>query len=258
MWLRFTPLILLMPILCGSVPPQQDRSLQPPCGADASPPYPDVDDPPVTRFWERSGTGRDWMPPSCTGWTTGGFSTLTVTVARFRNPSGVDSLRRRVSAISQLKGTRYWSTTHHQWQTLIVDAYATTGPPTYASRNDFSPDEIVENAFLYFRQSDNLSGTATYRMRILSSTRDRLVFSIENVTTMRYLLLPLFHPGEMQSVHFVERESPDIWRYYGIVRTGKNASSLTSGHEASSVNRAVAFFRYLAGIPTDKEPPAMR
>ena len=75
---------------------------------------------------------------------------------------------------------------------------------------------------------------------------------------MRYLLVPLFHSGEMQSVHFVERESPEIWRYYAIARTGKNASSLTAGHEASSVNRAVAFFRHLAGIPTDKEPPPMR
>jgi hypothetical protein len=75
---------------------------------------------------------------------------------------------------------------------------------------------------------------------------------------MRYFLIPLFHPGEMQSVHFIERESADIWRYYSIARTGKDASSLTVGHEASSINRAVAFFRYISGIPTDKEPPAMR
>jgi len=40
------------------------------------------------------------------------------------------------------------------------------------------------------------------------------------------------------------------------MRTGKNASLLTAGYEASSINRAVAFYRYLAGIPTDKEPPA--
>src|SRR5262249_36666406 len=153
----------LMPILYGAVPTQQDRGPQPPCGVDASPPYPGVDDPPVTRFWDRSEDGRDWTPPACTGWTTRGFSTLAVIVARFRNPSGTDSLRRRLCAISDLKGTRYWSTTHNQWQTLIVDAYATTGPPAYARRKDFSPDDIVEGASLYFRQADNLSGTAAYR-----------------------------------------------------------------------------------------------
>jgi hypothetical protein len=246
-----------MPILCGAALTQRDNGPHPPCGVEVSPPYPGVDDSPTTRFWERSELGRDWLPPTCIGWTTRGFATLVVTVGRFRNSSGFD-VRRRLSAISDLKGTLYWSTTHKQWQTLIDDAYATTGPPAYQRRKDFSLDEIVEGASLYFRQADNLSGTATYRLRIFNASPDRIVFNIENMTTMRYFLIPLFQPGEMQSVHFIERESQEIWRYYSIARTGKNANSLAAGHEASSINRAVAFFRYLAGIPTDKEPPAMR
>lgn len=164
----------------------------------------------------------------------------------------------RIGAISGLKGVRYWSTTHKQWQTLILDAYASSGPPDNRRRQDFSPEEIAEGRYLYFQQEDNLSGKALYRMRILSASPDRLVFDTENVTTMRYLLIPLFHPGEIQSIYFLERESQDIWRYYSIARTGKNANTLTGGHEASSVNRAVAFYRYLAGIPTDREPPAAR
>jgi hypothetical protein len=258
MWSRITSLILLMPILCNAVSTQQDRGPQPPCGINAFPPYPGVDDPPTTRFWEGSDLGRDWLPPACTGWTTRGFATLVVTVGRFHNSPGFDGVRRRLGAISDLKGIPYWSTTHKQWQTLIDDAYATTVPPAYQRRKDFSPDEIVEGASLYFRQSDNLSGPATYRLRILSAPPNRLVFNIENVTTMRYLLVPMFHPGEMQSVHFIERESQQIWRYYSIARTGVSANPLAAGHEASSVNRAVAFFRYLAGIRADKEPPAMR
>jgi hypothetical protein len=31
---------------------------------------------------------------------------------------------------------------------------------------------------------------------------------------------------------------------------------MTAGYEASSMNRSLAFYRYLAGIPTDNEPPA--
>ena len=50
----------------------------------------------------------------------------------------------------------------------------------------------------------------------------------------------------------------NIWRYYSIARTGRNASRLATGHESSSINRAVAFYRSLAGIPTDQEPPAAR
>jgi hypothetical protein len=47
-----------------------------------------------------------------------------------------------------------------------------------------------------------------------------------------------------------------VWGYYGL--WGIRAGALTSGHEASSVNRALAFYRHVAGIPTDQEPPAAR
>ncbi len=30
----------------------------------------------------------------------------------------------------------------------------------------------------------------------------------------------------MQSIYFLDRESDDVWRYYSIVRTGKNANQL--------------------------------
>jgi hypothetical protein len=202
--------------------------------------------------------GRDWVPPACTGWTTQGFATLVVTVGRFSSSSEADGMRRRIGAISELKGVYYWSTTQKRWQTLIVDANAETGPPANQRRSDFAPDEIAEGKNLYFQQADNLSGKAIYRMRILSASPDRLVFDTENITTMRYWLIPLFHPSEIQAIYFLERQSQDVWRYYSIARTGKNANTLTSGHEASSVNRAVAFYRYFAGIPTDMEPPAVR
>ena len=115
---------------------------------------------------------------------------------------------------------------------------------------------MTEGKSLYYQQEDNLSGKAIYRMRIRSALPDRLVFDTENTGAVRYLLMPIFRPGGMQSITFLDRESQDVWRYYSIMRTGKNASLLTAGYEASSINRAVAFYRYLAGIPTDKEPPA--
>jgi hypothetical protein len=95
-------------------------------------------------------------------------------------------------------------------------------------------------------------------MRVVSASPDKLIFETENLTGLRYLFLPLFPPHELQAIYFLERESPGIWRYYSIARTGKDASSLAAGHDASAVNRAVAFFRYFAGIPTDQEPPAAR
>jgi hypothetical protein len=231
---------------------------QPPCGEAAVPAYPDVDNPPNVKFWSEPEFGRDWSPPACTGWSVPGYSTLITTTARFRYTSGTDGLLRHIGAISELAGMRYWSTTHQQWQTLILSAHALTGWQSGRRRQDFTPDEMQAGKVLYLQQADNLSGTAIVRMHIVEVSADRLVFDLENVSTMRYFVVTLFHPGEMQSIYFLDRESADVWRYYGIARTGRNSSRLATGHESSSINRAVAFYRSLAGIPTDQEPPAAR
>jgi hypothetical protein len=231
---------------------------QPPCGMEPVPPYPGLDQPPIVKFWSESGFGRDWRPPACTGWTVAGFSTLVTVAARFRYTSGADALLRHIGAISELAGMRYWSTTHQQWQTLILNAHALAGSQFTQRRQDFTPDEMRDGRVLYLEQADNLSGAAIYRMRITEASADRLVYDVENVGIMRYFFLTLFPPGEMQSIYFLDRESDNVWRYYSIARAGRNASRLATGHESSSINRAVAFYRSLAGIPTDQEPPAAR
>jgi len=194
----------------------------------------------------------------CTGWAAVGFTTLVTTVARFRHVTEAQGLLRRIGAISELVGVRYWSTTHKRWQTLVVDAYALTALRADKRREDFAPDEMKDGNVLYFEQVDNLSGKAIYRMHIAEASADRVVIDIENVSTMRYLFIPIFHPGETQSICFLDRESNNVWRYYSIVRTGKSANRLIAGNESSAVNRAVAFYRHLVGIPTDQEPPAAR
>jgi hypothetical protein len=231
---------------------------QPPCGKDPVPPYPGLDDSAMVKLWSKSEFGRDWGPPACTGWAAVGFTTLVTTVARFRHTSEADGLLRHIGAISELVGMRYWSTTHKQWQTLIVEAHALTGFEPGQRREDFAPDEMKEGKILYFEQVDNLSGKAIYRMHIAEASANRLVFDVENVSTLRYLFLTLLHPGEIQSIYFLDRESENVWRYYSMVRTGQNANRLIAGNESSAVNRAVAFYRHIVGIPADQEPPAAR
>ena len=51
---------------------------------------------------------------------------------------------------------------------------------------------------------------------------------------------------------------PGVWGLYSLLRTGRGASSLSSGHQASYVSRAVAFYRQIAGIPTNQNPPVVR
>ena len=231
---------------------------RPPCGTEPDPPYPGLDDSAIVKSWSKADLGRDWRPPACTGWTAVGFTTLVTTVARFRTATGAEGLLRHIGAISDLAGMHYWSTTHKQWQTLIMEAHALAGFEPGRRREDFKPDEMKAGKVLYFEQVDNLSGKAIYRMRIAEASADRIVIDVENVNAIRYLFITLFHPGEMQSICFLDRESDDVWRYYGIVRAGKNANGLIVGNESSAINRAVAFYRSLVGIPTGQEPPAAR
>jgi hypothetical protein len=118
------------------------------------------------------------------------------TVARFRLTSDAEDLRRRIGAISHLTGMRYWSTTHQKWQTLVEDANALTGALAGSRRPDFTSEEMQAGTTHYFAQVDNLSGTATYRLHVAEASADRLVVAIENVSTMRYFFVPVFHAGD--------------------------------------------------------------
>jgi hypothetical protein len=253
--------LLLAPIALRSrslIDAEPQTGPMPPCGMDPIPAYPDVNEQAVVKSWSKSDLGRDWKPPVCTGWAQVGFTTLVTIAARFPHTSKAEGLLRHIGAISELAGMRYWSTTHKQWRTLIVDAYALTDPKHGQRREDFTPPEMKEGSVLYFEQVDNLSGKSIYRMYIIEASASRLVFDVENISTMRYYFVPIFHAGELQSVYFLDRESDKVWRYYSIVRTGKNANGLIAGNESSSVNRAVAFYRSLIGIPATQEPPAAR
>jgi len=252
MWFLSTAMLFLPALGLAQPTPK------PPCGIEPEPPYPALNTPPSVKFWGDSELSRDWRPPACTGWTEIGFSTLISTSVRFHYTAGVEGLLRRAGAISELGGMRYWSTTHKQWQQLIVNAHALTDAQPSHRRPDFTPDEIRDGKLHYFEQVDNLAGTAVYKMHVAEATPDRLVIEVENVSIMSRFYVTLFHPGDVQSIYFLERESDDVWRYYSLVRTGRNASWLATGHAASSINRAVAFYRSLVGIPTDQEPPAAR
>ena len=120
---RGVPCLFTM-LLFGQALALAQSGPRPPCGMEPDPPYSELDSPPIVKFWNESDLSRDWIPPACTGWSENGFSTLITTGARFRYAAGTEGLLRQIGAISELAGMHYWSTTHKQWQTLIVSARA--------------------------------------------------------------------------------------------------------------------------------------
>jgi hypothetical protein len=162
----------------------------------------------------------------------------------------------RIGAVSALPSVQYWSTTDTKWMPLSKDAFALTGPDPKSRRGDFSASEFVKGADLYYWDDDTRTGPAVYRFRVLENTAERVVVASENVTPIRRFLFTLFKPGDFQSLLIIQRVSPGVFGAFILHRSGEEASSLTTGHDKSYVNRAVALFRLLAGMKTDQDPPA--
>jgi hypothetical protein len=235
---------------------------QPPCGGEPpSPPYADIGAPPNAMTWSGDDVRNDgWQPPPCSRWATSDSASLVALGARFPYHGDVDGLLERYGAVSELASVRYWSVSDGEWRDLVDEVGAvtiTTGG--HEPRGDFSAAEMRAERDLHFYQDDTRpTGGAVYRIRVQEIGPDRLVVAVENVTAIELLMMTLFPPGALQSVYFLDRLSPDedIWGYYSLTRIGRSgASSLLGGHEASYLNRAVALFRHVAGIPTDAEPP---
>ena len=94
-----------------------------------------------------------------------------------------------------------------RFQFRRVKAYALADSQPGHRRNDFAPDEMKEGAVFYFQHVDNLSGKAIYRMHIAEVSSNRIVYDVENVSTMHNLLMPMLRPGEIQL--FILWESED-------------------------------------------------
>ena len=209
---------------------------------------------PAVQIWTETKIDRGWVPPACSGWMMIGARSLVEISGRLEIKGGSAGILERFGAISASIGVRYWSATTKRWKTLITGAYALDG--TDHARGDFAPTEMLPGNTLHYFQSDNGAGASRYRLRVIAISSDRIVLTVENATTIRFLLLPLFGPGELQTLYVLERVSEAEWQYTSLTRTAVSASALTDAYTDSAINRSIAMFRHIAGIPTDQEPPA--
>ncbi len=196
-----------------------------------------------------------WQPPPCSGWAPR-RATVAVSVAgRFREPGGWPAILDRIRRVSALPTISYWSVTRQRWRPLVTEAWALQGPDRRLRRPDFEPAELLAGQPLYVYQHENTpAGAVVYRMELDRPARDLLRVRVENPVPVRILFWTLFEPGEYQSVYLIRRHG-DHWDYRGLLRAGTGPNALVERYVASYVNRAAALYRYIAGIPTDTEPP---
>jgi hypothetical protein len=248
--------LILAGLLWPIEPSAQDMP-HPPCGASPEPSYSDPNAPPNLQVRKGSASDAAWVPPGCTGWVEPGFRVLVALSASFRFDGDSEDLLARFGAVSALRGIRYWAASAKEWRVLITNSAALEGPSIKRRRPDFTVSEMKTGKALYFLQKDSVSsGPVVYRLRVLD-LHPALVVEFENISPVRLFLFTLFHPGDLQFVYFLEARSLGLWGLYSLLRIGRGASSLSSGHQASYVSRMVAFYRHLAGIPTDQNPPVV-
>jgi hypothetical protein len=229
---------------------------RPPCdGSSVKPSFGPLGSPPNVRVWASGALGDHWHPPACTGWAPAA-GMLVALAGKFRFEGSADDLLTRIGAVSALRGIRYWSVSDNEWRTLIEHASALEGPDLSRPRPDFVAAELKKARIVYFAQDDNrTAGEIIYRLEIRDLAPDRLVVATENVSPVRQFMLTLVDSGGLQALHFLNRDSPGVWRYYVLARTSEDVSSLLGVSQRSYVNRAVAFYRHFIGVPTDLDPP---
>jgi hypothetical protein len=230
-----------------------------PACADAgpNPAYGDVGPTPSVKVWYGSDFEKQWRPPACLKWRPMDVAVVVATAGRFHEAGGIEAILSRFAGVSRLTTMKYWSVTRQVWRQLVPQAHALSGPDRASRRGDFSPSELTQGVrFHYWQRENSPADDVVYRVEVRTRSADALTLAFENATPVRFLLLPLFDAGEYQFVYFLAREDGDIWRYYSLLRTAGSLGILGRDHAASFINRAVAVFRYIAGMAGDSAPPA--
>ena len=228
----------------------------PPCAGELSPPYPAPGPMPEVQVW-RDAELNGVRVPACVGFGSLAPNSLIETAGRFESESGVAAIAGRLARISALTTIRYYSVRDSRWKQLFVDAYALGDAPTpgtgEARRVDFSDDDLVTGRTLRFSQEENaILSPVIYRLSVIERTQDRLIYTIVNESAAKALLFRAGEPGDIRQYYVIEREAGNLWRFYSLAaaRIWTGPFSLPT---QSFINRAIAYYRHIAGFPTEQE-----
>jgi len=240
----------LVPALLVALPAFALAGPMPPCGTDPTPPFGVLNGPPRAGIWTADELHKEgWRPAACLNWS-GESKLVTAVASRFSAGHDVAS---RLGTVSAWPDIRYWSLSKQRWLPLVLAASAVDAAGHRLG--DVPLAGLAAGRDSLFVESDENTGEATYRMRVLERGNGRIVVATENVTPIKISVLTAFEPGALQTVTFVTRETGSDWSTYQITRVGSGGSSLVLGHKGSFLNRLEAVRRHLAGRATDQDPP---
>jgi hypothetical protein len=184
---------------------------------------------------------------------------LVAVAGRFeRQGETLASLLARLGAVSTYTRMIYWSVTHQAWRPLLDEASALSAADPGARRGDYGPDELHEGARLHVLYDDSEPlGPVVSEVELRRVGPDGFELVSRNVLPARLFGFVVAPPGDIQTLLQVEPDgAPGRFRYYALSNVAVAAMAAMMVPDASHINRAVATFRFVAGIPGDTEPPA--
>lgn len=231
--------------------------LRPPCEGTPQPAYGKAGGPPAIMVWPESSLNKTaWAAAPCLHWG-GGKMRMAVALAATLNASSLDELLGRFGALSQYKSIRFWSVMYETWDDFVASSGFVNGPEGQQVVPDHAPaDYVAGRDFYYFETSR--AGRTIHRMTVRKRSADRIEVATENITPIRFAMATLFEPAALQSVTFFDRRGSSEWGYFQTIGVGLGSSFITVQSTSPYINRLTALYRYLAGIPTDRDPPAAR
>jgi hypothetical protein len=244
--------------ISNAVAMASDRPAQPGCmSGGVLPVYAPLDAPPVAQVTRVPTGGTLPAGASCFEKTDSAATWITV-ASIVRTSNSQSRFIERLGAISTLSTVQYWSTTEQKWRPMVTSASAITAANSRLPRRDYSLAELITGEDRYYSVTDSRSGRpVTYRLRILQNQPTELLAETANVDAIRQWGITLYAPAGLHTLYFLKKQSADVWAYYSITRVLSN-TFLAEGHDKSFINRAIALYRHIVGLPTNAEPPAAR
>ena len=256
----FSSIALMSIFIIQSVSPASATVPAPPC-SDLEPIVPAfaaIDEPPTILLETDKVLLNEWVPPDCLGWESRPTDLLVALAARSR-ADDIDALLARFARVSSLTEVDYWSITRQNWRRMFDAASALSEPKDSAIRADFATTDFVTGATLFVLHDDNDPvGPIVHEVNIKEVSEKRLVIATRNVAPGKVFGINVLEPNGLENITIIEHEKDDIWRYYTISRLQANIPNWLLPPDAAYVNRVVALYRHLSGVPTNGKPPIAR
>lgn len=149
------------------------------------------------------------------------------------------ALSRILNSVHRMEGIEYWSASRQRMRTLYAEAWRTDSPEARARLPDPSapPAAPGDSTSFYAWLRDLTFGGNVYRFDIAIGPGSVLMLN-ENVSSIRYLLVPIVAPGHMRSrIHVIPCEEGLLVHFFSTI----DASDLMAKRVFESAgNKALA------------------